>query len=308
MEQTIKPERGVAIFGVSQTDYYSYVEHFPKEGETIFATKFLKLPGGKGTNQVYMISKLMETAPIVFITCVGDDEEGDFLKKSLTHIDAGNIYTLKDVKTTISQNIVVNEKTTTILVPGANQHFLIEHVDRSWQNVLDKKCAVFLCGLDTPLNVTAHALKRAKRDGLITIFNPTPIQGDLPDEVFQNSDIICPNECEALTLTGIKVVELEDAYKAGDVLLKRGCKHVIITMGDKGVVHMHKDHKTHFPANKVKVVDASGAGDCFVGSLAYFMATSIDISDGINLSSYLASISVQFVGIQASYPSRNEIF
>lgn len=65
---------------------------------------------------------------------------------------------------------------------------------------------------------------------------------------------------------------------------------------------------THVPAHKVdKVVDSSGAGDAFVGSLAYFLSCSCTLLDSVNLASYVASVSVKFKGTQISYPSKDSL-
>jgi len=299
-------EANVAILGVSQTDYCLHVDTFPKDGETLLGTKYTKLPGGKGSNQSIMCSKLMETNEVVFISCVGDDEEGEFLKKNLTNIKTDFIFTLKNVNTTISQNIICKDIKTSILTHGANQELSEEHLDKSWEKV--KSCKVFLCQLENKPELTLYGLKKAKKDGITTIFNPSPpIQG-LSNDYFINSDIICLNKVEAEVITGIEVSSVENAYDAALEIVKKGSKSVIVTLGEKGSVFVDQTNKIYIPATKVKVIDASGVGECFIGSLAYFVASGVNIIDSISLSCYLASVSVQYVGTRASYPSRSNLF
>lgn len=295
-------EGNVAILGSSQTDYFSYVDKFPLEGETILGTKYQKVAGGRGANQSIMCNKLMETGEVVFISCIGDDEEGQFLKKSLKDLSTEFLYTIKDVNTSISHNIVCKQEKTTILIPGANDSLSEEHIEKSWSKV--KKCKVFLCQLENKPSVTLYGLKKAKSEGITTIFNPSPATKDLSDDFFLNSDIVCPNEVEAEIITGIKVKTIEDAYEAALAIIKKGSKSVVMTLGEKGSIYVNGKDKIHVPVNNVKVVDTSGAGDCFVGSLAYFIASGINIVDSISLSCYLASFSIQYVGVRESYPER----
>lgn len=299
-------EGNVAILGASQMDYYSYVDHFPSEGETILGTKYEKVPGGKASNQSIMCNKLMEKSQVIFISCIGDDEEGLFLKKSLKDLDTEQVFTIKDVNTTISHTIVCKEQKTTILIPGANDFLSEEHIEKCWDKV--KTCKVFLCQLENKPSVSLYALKKAKKEGIITIFNPSPNPKDLSDEFFLNSDIVCPNEIEAELITGIKVKTIDDAYQAAIEIIKKGSKSVVMTLGEKGSIFVNGNDKQHIPANFVKIVDTSGAGDCFMGSFAYFIACGINIIDSISLSCYLATFSTQFSGIRESYPERGLLF
>ncbi|KAM4770682.1 ribokinase isoform 2-T2 [Rhinophrynus dorsalis] len=144
-----------------------------------------------------------------------------------------------------------------------------------------------------------------------TIFNPAPAVPDLDPQFFTYSDIFCCNESEAELLTGVPVNSPQDAGTAGAVLLERGCKLVIVTLGGEGCVILSKEAVTpkHIPTNKVKAVDTTGAGDSFVGALAFYMAhyPHLCIEDMVKRSSYIASVSVQTAGTQTSYPHRNDL-
>jgi len=49
-------------------------------------------------------------------------------------------------------------------------------------------------------------------------------------------------------------------------------------------------------------VDPTGAGDAFVGSLAHFLAAGKPLAEAIRRANHIASISVQSVGTQVSFP------
>lgn len=68
---------------------------------------------------------------------------------------------------------------------------------------------------------------------------------------------------------------------------------LIVTMGKMGAKWKNKI----FPAPKVDVFDVTGAGDVFLSSLCYFYLVFNDISLSIVRSVYLASKSVQHMGV-----------
>ncbi|KHJ87336.1 hypothetical protein OESDEN_12895 [Oesophagostomum dentatum] len=64
----------------------------------------------------------------------------------------------------------------------------------------------------------------------------------------------------------------------------------------------------HIPVPKVTAVDTTGAGDCFCGSLAYFIVHGkCSMHEAVVKSAGIAALSVQRKGTQASYWTREEI-
>ncbi len=59
-------------------------------------------------------------------------------------------------------------------------------------------------------------------------------------------------------------------------------------------------------SSTVTVVDTSGAGDCFIGALSYFLAElpHLPLREMIARAGRLASMSVQKAGTQSSYPDK----
>jgi ribokinase len=110
--------------------------------------------------------------------------------------------------------------------------------------------------MQVPLPATIAALKLAKSKGVFTIFNPAPAQKSLPDEIYGLCDIFCPNETETEILTGIEVKDVDDAKKAAQVLLNKGAKSVLITLGERGSVWITNGQEPkHVPAEKVEKVN-----------------------------------------------------
>ncbi|XP_053162052.1 ribokinase isoform X5 [Hemicordylus capensis] len=144
-----------------------------------------------------------------------------------------------------------------------------------------------------------------------TLFNPAPALADLDPRFYTYSDIICCNESEAEILTGIAVCNVEDAGRVGLVLLERGCKTAIVTLGPEGCVMVSKEESApkHVPAQKVTSVDTTGAGDSFVGALAFYLAyyPTWPLEEMLRKANRIASVSVQAMGTQSSYPYRKDL-
>ena len=94
---------------------------------------------------------------------------------------------------------------------------------------------------------------------VLTIFNPAPAIPDLDSEVCQNVDILCLNETESEIITGLTVTSVDDARAVTSILLDRGCRTVIVTLGALGTVFATKDQPeiVHMPARNVEAVDTT---------------------------------------------------
>ena len=106
-------------------------------------------------------------------------------------------------------------------------------------------------------------------------------------------------------MTGVKVTDAKSAQKAVEVLLKRGVKHVAITMGSKGVYC--GNCRRLYPAKKVRAIDCVAAGDTFNGAFVVALAEGRCCKDAIAFAQKAAAISVTRPGAQSSVPFRKEI-
>ncbi len=90
-----------------------------------------------------------------------------------------------------------------------------------------------LLQLEIPLPAVISAARSAQKRTVI--LDPAPVPEDLPPELYPLVDIITPNEVEASQLTGLAVDSLQTAAAAAEVLLERGAKQAIVTLGGGGV-------------------------------------------------------------------------
>ncbi|XP_014116848.1 PREDICTED: ribokinase isoform X2 [Pseudopodoces humilis] len=279
----------VVVVGSCMTDLVSLTTRLPKAGETILGHKFFVGFGGKGANQCVQSARL--GAKTSLICKVGNDSFGN------DYVD-----NLKKNGISTGQNVIV-------IVPGANLLLNFEDLKRASDVIC--KAKVVVCQLEVTPAVSLEALKMARASGVKTLFNPAPALADLDPQFYTYSDIFCCNETEAEILTGIPVGNLEDAKKVGCMLLERGCKFVIVTLGAEGCMMISEDEPIakHVPAGKVRAVDTTGAGDSFVGALAFYLAyyPKLSMEEMIRKSNCVASVSIQALGTQSSYPYRKDL-
>ncbi len=301
------PAPKICVIGASNIDLISYAPRLPKMGETLPGTRFQMGFGGKGANQAVMAAKL--GAEVAMITKVGEDIFGRDTLKNYETLGFDTRYVLfTDQASTGVAPIWVDESTgnnAIIVVAGAND--LLSPADVVAARGAITSAQIVVCQWECPLETTLAALRIGREAGVMTLFNPAPARGELPPEAYQLSDILSPNESETELLTGRSVATLAEAEAAARILLGRGAGRIVLTLGERGSLLVDENSVQHVPAPNVQAVDTTGAGDAFMGSLAYFLALGAPLLEAMRRASQIAAISVQSPGTQSSFPTAADL-
>lgn len=300
----------VCILGSINMDLVLRVDRMVKSGETILSKDYKKISGGKGANQAVAAKRLGST--VCFIGKVGDDENGYELVKVLKEdqIDISNIKYSKSSPTGMAIITVDDSGSNSIIVvPGANMEVDNKSIEEAKEIIKSSK--LLIAQFETPLESTIKAFKMAKENGVMTILNPAPAKS-IPDELLKLTDIIIPNETETFELTGIKVEDIESIEKAAKILIEKGVKFVIITLGERGAALINNEKLSVVQAYKVKAIDTTAAGDSFIGALVSKLQDEDKIEfeiieKGIKFANKVSSIVVQRQGAQPSLPYLEEV-
>lgn len=291
----------IFVIGSSNTDMVIQSGHHPKPGETVLGRNFLINPGGKGANQAVAAARL--GGSVTLVAKLGDDLFGH---QAVEHFKNEGIDTqfisFDSTQPSGVALITVDAKgeNTIVVAAGANQFLLKKEIDLVGNTFQAGDFALFQ--LEIPLETVKDGLSLAQKRQVFSILNPAPAQA-LPDEMLAGLFAITPNENEASLLTGIDVVDLESSKKSAKVLLQKGVKHVIITLGAKGAFYASNDESFHIEAEKVEAVDTTAAGDCFNGALAVSLSKGVAWREAISFACRAASYSVTQRGAQASMPT-----
>ena len=295
----------VVVLGSTNTDMVIAGRKIPVPGETISGGKFLMNPGGKGANQAVAVARLSaKRGSCTFIAKVGDDLFGreTFARMRKDGIDVKLIVDRKEPSGTALILVAPNGQNVISVALGANGTLSPKDIAPCRKDI--EGASALLMQLETPIKTVVAAAKWAHAKGVPVILNPAPA-AKLPTELYKCLDWITPNETEAELLTGVKVTDAKSAQKAVEVFLKRGVKHVVITMGSKGAYC--GNCRKLYPCKKVKAVDCVAAGDTFNGAFVVALAEGKCCKDAIAFAQKASAISVTRPGAQSSVPFRKEV-
>lgn len=301
---TAKP---ITIMGIFVADVAFRTPELPVWGQTVLGLDFRLGPGGKGSNQTIAAARL--GGRVSFISKIGADTFGGIATKMYAAENVDTRFLVSSPEhTTGAAAIIVDDHSgnnAIVVTPGAANALSTAEIDSAREQISES--AVFMTQLELPLATVSYGLKLARELGIKTILNPAPAC-ELSDSILQLCDFLTPNETEAERLTGKRIVTMEDAEQAADLLLKRGVKTVIVTLGARGALVKSSDLREHVAAfDAGPVVDTTGAGDAFNGAFAVALSEQASIVDAVKFGCIVAGISVTRVGTAPSMPMRSEV-
>lgn len=296
----------VVVVGSLNMDLIVRTPRLPVGGETLAGHGFSTAPGGKGANQAVAAARL--GAQVAMIGCVGDDAYGTELRAGLIAegIDCSAVTHAPGVATGIAAILVDDEGQNAIIIAaGGNGELTPERL--AAHDGLLEAADIVIAQLEVPMPTVEATLYRAHELGRTVILNPAPANGPLPGHWYGLVDYLIPNESEAALLTGIPVDSPQSALLAAQMLLRRGARRVLITLGSQGVLYADATRHVHLPVHPVVAVDTTAAGDTFVGGFAAALAAGQPLEAAIGLGQQAAALAVTRPGAQPSIPYRHEL-
>jgi len=237
---------------------------------------------------------------------VGDDVFGATLRENLRDygVDVAGIGVSAGPSGVAVIAVDDAAENTIVIVAGANGAIGADELALLEGALADAK--VLLLQLEVPIDTVVAAAQAARRRGVTVMLDPAPARA-LPDALYAATDIITPNETEAAALVGFAVQDPPSAERAGQVLLDRGVRAVVIKMGSKGVYWSDGARGGFAPAFQVVAVDTVAAGDAFNGGLATALDAGLPLEQAVRWGLAAGALSVTKSGAQQSMPSRAEL-
>lgn len=294
----------ICVIGSLNMDLVVNVDEMPKKGQTLIGSNFKEVPGGKGANQAVAIARL--GGDIRMIGKVGNDGFGKTLIKKLKEDNVKTDYIhIENCPSGIAMITVdKNAENAIVVAPGANFRVLAKDIDSCIEGINESDIVVLQ--LETPVETIKYALKKSKELGKYNILNPAPAT-KLDDEIIKNVDLLTPNETELEVLSGIKINSEKDIKKAADIMISKGVKQLIVTLGSKGSIYIDKDSTKFKKSYKVEAIDTTAAGDSYTGALAVAFSQDKDIDEAMDFALKVGALSVMKEGAQTSLPMIDEI-
>lgn len=278
----------VCIIGSYAKALVMTTDRIPLVGETLIGQNYRETYGGKGSDMAVQAARL--GADVSYLGVVGQDNFGtefiELMKQENVNIEklrvtadeaTGIGFIIKDTR---ANNVIT-------IAPGANLAFSTADIDAGIG--LIGKADVVLGQLEIPLNTVLYAMKKARELGKITILNPAPAI-DLTGYDLSDIDILTPNETEAKIAAGLPVESTLSERVVAELLLKTGCKSIVMTLGDKGAAVVTAKEHYLVESHRIEVVDSNGAGDCFNASLAAALAEGKDLKESVYFANAAAAL------------------
>ncbi|MFD5567282.1 ribokinase [Streptomyces cadmiisoli] len=290
------------VVGSANADLVIGVERRPAAGETVLGSDLAVHPGGKGANQAVAAARL--GARTALLARVGDDAYGRLLLDSQRAAGVDTVGVLVGGAPTGVALITVDPSgdNSIVVSPGANGRLTPQDVRTAAS--LFQASRVVSAQLEIPLE-TVEETVRSLAPGSRFVLNPSPPR-PLPTSLLAACDPLIVNEHEAKVLLGDATVGDDPAHWAR-LLLARGPRSVVVTLGAEGALVASAQGVTHVPAVPVDAVDTTGAGDAFTAALAWRLGQGDELADAAAFAARVGAVAVTRAGAQDSYPTAAEV-
>lgn len=276
----------------------------PAIGQTVLGHTFDMGPGGKGSNQAIGARRL--GADVTLVVKLGSDPFAAAARELFERegllgpgvLDA-------ETHTGVGLILVDDEGNNMIAVaPGANALLAAEDLERL-PGLFDG-ASHLLCQLECPAELFSAAAHLAREAGVTTILNPAPAVR-LSDEVFRLTDVLTPNQTELEVLAGMPARDDGEVEAAARALLGRGVGHVIVTLGEQGLMWVSAAGVESRPACRAKARDTTGAGDAFNAGLVAGLAAGLPMTEALHLGLRAGAFCVTRLGVIDGLPTRQQL-
>lgn len=295
----------IVVVGSLNMDLVVRSPRIPQPGETIIGGDFLTLPGGKGANQAIAAARL--GGQVQMVGRVGQDEFGELLLGNLASAGVDHDWVMQDRTAPTGVALIVVDafgQNSIVVAPGANMR--LQPTDIETVEHVIAGADILLVQLESPLETVWAAVQIAHQHSVKIVLNPAPAQA-LPTRLLSFVDILIPNQSETALLTGLPVATPADAETGARRLLKAGVRTVIITLGARGTLLASQEGIEIFPAFDVTPVDATAAGDAFVGAFAVALAEGHELAQVVRWGNAAGALATTRFGAQPSLPMRPEV-
>jgi ribokinase len=147
-----------------------------------------------------------------------------------------------------------------------------------------------LAQLEVPEEAVAAAARAARR----FVLNASPVR-PLPAALLEAADPLVVNAGEAAAITGAETTSARELAQAAHAL---GVRSIVITVGERGACWSTPDGMIERPAPAVDVVDTTGAGDVFAGTLAACLSRGADPESALEAAVEAGAAAVGWRGAQ----------
>ncbi|WP_428645173.1 ribokinase [Roseibium sp.] len=298
--------KSVIVIGSINIDLTSYLDRWPRIGETIAVRETIRSLGGKGANQAVAAARL--GADVTLIGAIGGDAFGLEAAEELRRQNVKpELAEIGEASTGMAFIDVGPEGGNVIrLSSGANGFLTAARVLFSARSI--SASGAVLLQNEVGLPASFEAARLARNAGVPVIMDPAPApETPWTPEIYSAFDILTPNAHEAGAILGQVPSNLNEGVEAARSLQSLGLRGAIVTMGELGVAWAFDGTRGKLPAPDVNSIDTVAAGDCFNGALASRMVRGDHFEDAVRFAVRAAAITTTRKGASLSLPTLQEM-
>jgi ribokinase len=287
----------IVVFGSINFDLIFAGTALPRPGETVLAADPVMQPGGKGANQALAAAR--DGAPVVMAGAVGTDS---FSTHAITELAAAGVdlRRVRRCEGTTGLAIICTDsagRNQIIVAPGANLRAEAGQIEDA---LLDENTLV-LIQMECDPAESARLIHRAAARGARTLLNLAPA-GSFDCDALAKVDFLIVNEEEAAWLSAEHGIGTDAA-----ALHEALGPTVVRTLGADGAELAGPGLALRQAAPAIDAVDATAAGDCFIGVLAASLDRGHGVKSALARATAAASLCCTRHGSQISLPIAPEI-
>jgi ribokinase len=295
----------IVVIGSTNIDMTMQLDHLPRMGETVTNGEYYQAFGGKGANQAVGVARCGGSVHLV--TCLGDDNFAPIILESFIkdNIQTKFVFVETGVSTGTALIMTDSQGRNCIgVATGANENLTPVLVEKSMSAIKEADMVLLQC--EIPHETNKHIIDICNQLGIKTMMNLAPARL-LEDAYLSKMYLLVVNETEAEFLSGCKVLSNSDIEKAAEIILGKGPKNVIITLGARGSFVACEGRKYFIEGFIVESVDSTGAGDVFCSALAVALTEKKSFENAVRFATAASALSVTRLGAQPSTPRRIEV-
>jgi 1-phosphofructokinase family hexose kinase len=265
--------------------------------------------GGRGINAARVLKSF--GAKILAITTSGG-EGGRRLEEKLNH--DGFPVELVKIKNHIRTNLTISDRqglSVKLNEQGPNlAESEVKRIHKAVEKQLPSATWLMLCGSvppGVPANFYAKLIELASKHKVLTLLDTDgePLQSG----VEAGPTVVTPNQSEAERLLGRALITRSHSIEAAQRIKAMGAKHVMLSLGSKGVIAASPDGVIEVVPPRIDAVCPIGAGDAMGAAFVWAMSHGNSFEDSVRWGVAAGTASAKLPGIQlATFAEAEQVF
>ena len=284
--------------GLAVLDHLMIVTEFPNR-EGVFPSTHYEVQGG-GMVATALVAAQKLGANTEFWGRVGDDEVGHSVLKELKsyNVNISQAHIVPQGRTGVCFVMVKSESGERAFVLSPQRNLYVDLQKINLERLRKAKL----------LLIDASWIEAAQQSAHFARSHGIPVVADIHDPSKPSLDLLNLADYAIIPrqLSDVLSPTKGDYIHALHELKARGVKTPIVTLGAEGCAYLYQDKVFKLPAFNVKVLDTTGAGDCFHGAFCFGLARGFELPKAVAFASAVAAISCMKLGGRSGIPSYDQ--